>query len=398
MANLKGFLEGLNKGLPLLAQIFERRRQEGLAREDEERSFMKRLQMMAAQQGLPLETIEQLPREQLETISPQVAGFHPTRQVYESEKVGRRRFYDNPEYEEVGKEMVQYGDPSSFDAGLSETVSPYGGEKRRPATTSELLSRIGLRTGEDRAFEQEMKRRQIESLAQSRDPEERLKFEQGKRDIMTDSQLKVLSKTQEGQRALQEMRAAARRGEILLSQAGQQRLADMRLVGAKEMAENRQRMYQTMNLNSTVAKELRQFDEQGYMLERAKELLEKPNVQENLGPVYGRVTQYAAYFNMAEEEALDLQAIMENMAGEIRHSRFGGQLTVNEAKLAERFLPGPNDSVQELQVKFRNLGEILNMARARVMQDVKGGSILPVESIEDIDAELEAIEKELGGR
>jgi hypothetical protein len=58
-----------------------------------------------------------------------------------------------------------------------------------------------------------------------------------------------------------------------------------------------------------------------------------------------------------------VRALLENLSGEIRNQRFGGQLTASEAKLAERFLPDARDTPQAALDKLTQLEQFLESKR-----------------------------------
>jgi len=76
--------------------------------------------------------------------------------------------------------------------------------------------------------------------------------------------------------------------------------------------------------------------------------------------------------NRIDPEGVGVRAAIEALSGEIRNQRFGGALTVNEAKFAERFLPSPTDTADAALRKLDQLEKYLDMKRKSIY-DVYGG-------------------------
>lgn len=67
--------------------------------------------------------------------------------------------------------------------------------------------------------------------------------------------------------------------------------------------------------------------------------------------------------NRTNPEGVETRAMIEALTGEIRNQRFGGQLTKQEAKLAEKFLPDAKDTPQAVLGKLTQLEAYLESKR-----------------------------------
>lgn len=77
-----------------------------------------------------------------------------------------------------------------------------------------------------------------------------------------------------------------------------------------------------------------------------------------------------------DPQGVAARAAIESLAGEIRNQRFGGALTANEAKFAERFLPGPTDRADGVIIKLDRLEKYLESKRRGIYSSY-GGSYVP---------------------
>lgn len=76
--------------------------------------------------------------------------------------------------------------------------------------------------------------------------------------------------------------------------------------------------------------------------------------------------------NRIDPEGVSVRASIEALSGEIRNQRFGGALTANEAKFAERFLPSATDRADVALRKLDQLEKYLDMKRKGIY-DAYGG-------------------------
>ena len=83
-----------------------------------------------------------------------------------------------------------------------------------------------------------------------------------------------------------------------------------------------------------------------------------------VGPVKGRML--GSVVDAMDKQGVGARASIEAMSGEIRNQRFGGALSVNEAKFAERFLPDAKDSYETAMTKLDQLEKFLETKRKGV--------------------------------
>jgi len=93
--------------------------------------------------------------------------------------------------------------------------------------------------------------------------------------------------------------------------------------------------------------------------------------------------------NRLDPEGVGVRAGIEALSGEIRNQRFGGALTVNEAKFAERFLPSATDRADAALRKLDQLEKYLDLKRKGIY-DVYGGKFQPARAGSALD-ELDAL-------
>ena len=83
-----------------------------------------------------------------------------------------------------------------------------------------------------------------------------------------------------------------------------------------------------------------------------------------IGPVKGRML--GSVVDAMDQQGVGVRAAIEAMSGEIRNQRFGGALSTNEAKFAERFLPDAKDSYETAISKLDQLEKFLETKRKGV--------------------------------
>ena len=76
--------------------------------------------------------------------------------------------------------------------------------------------------------------------------------------------------------------------------------------------------------------------------------------------------------NRLDPQGVGVRASIEALSGEIRNQRFGGALTANEAKFAERFLPNASDRADAALAKLGQLENYLEQKR-KAVYTVYGG-------------------------
>jgi hypothetical protein len=92
--------------------------------------------------------------------------------------------------------------------------------------------------------------------------------------------------------------------------------------------------------------------------------------------------------NRLDPDGVGVRAGIEALSGEIRNQRFGGALTVNEAKFAERFLPSATDRADAALNKLTQLEKYLELKRKGIY-DVYGGKFQPSRvgsALDELDA------------
>jgi hypothetical protein len=84
------------------------------------------------------------------------------------------------------------------------------------------------------------------------------------------------------------------------------------------------------------------------------------NYPQGIGPQNNLPTQL---INLLDPRGVSIRAAIENLSGEIRNQRFGGQLTVQEAQKAEQSLPDATDSPSTALRKLVELETFLESRR-----------------------------------